>query len=117
MLVGCMPALIVKPTSAAHYPASASIELLRENDTPRAAYIAIAKFRGSEQKQCPAADPYCSVMAHARRLGANAVWIQHTEVQSYPGEWKEIRGQLTQIRGFSTQIIEGVMLRYTDPID
>jgi len=111
-LGGCAPAFNFTLVTSPPFAAVNSVALLMETERPTGPYVTVARFRGVERASCAPEERYCTLRARARKWGADAVWIQSVNVVSYPGEWKMIEGRLTQIRGFSTPVVEGILLRY-----
>ena len=94
------------------YPATSTVDLISAE--PQRRYITLATFSGKEEGRCAADIPYCSLREQAKQAGAHAIWIQKRDTVVYPGEWIMIEGQLTQLRPFTIDRIEGVLIRYTD---
>jgi hypothetical protein len=112
LTAACTPSFTVTPTGKQGYPTTRSVELLVSE--PQRPYITIATFSGKEEARCAADVPYCSLREQAKQAGAHAIWIQKRNTVAYPGEWITIEGQLTQLRPFTIDRIEGVLIRYTD---
>ena len=112
LATACAPSFSVKPIGVAHFTPTEAVEII--STEPPHPYVVVATFAGQEEGRCPAEKPYCSLRTQAERIGAHAVWIQKRDTHVYPGEWVQIQGQLTQIRGFTVERIEGVLIRYAE---
>ena len=112
VMAGCTPAYVVRPVSDAKYAPSTAVQIIGPTERPNRPFVTIAEFQGTEQHSCPAQESYCDRTAAARRAGADAVWIQHTDSYDYPGEWKMIKGRLSHIHGFTSTVSKGIFVRY-----
>ena len=110
ILSACTTGFHIEPSGAETYPTTSEVDWLdHEPDRP---YVVVARFQGSEQGWCRAAEPNCSLRKQATRLGANAIWIQHRVRHVQPEVWVDIKGKMTRIPESVSEGIEGVLLRY-----
>lgn len=111
-LAGCAAGIRVVPSGAQTYQPSAHVDVLTAK--PAKPYIVIGSFSGGLSNTCPASDRYCELRKQAMALGADAVWIQATDVTDFPSQWIMVQGRLTHLYAHQNTHVRGVILRYND---
>lgn len=107
---GCASGFHISRQTEHIYPETQAVALVFQ--APQAPFEVIARFHGKEPAQCPENLPYCSLRQTARRLGADAIWITRVDNYQYPGDWILIDGRMTRIHPYSSEQVEGKLIRY-----
>jgi hypothetical protein len=112
-MVGCVASgFRIERVGSGDFEPSAHVELLRLE--PSRPYSVLAKFSGTELAICSRDEAHCTLRDRARALGANAVWIQQTQISVRPEQWLNIDGRMTRIPPANYETISGVLIRYRD---
>ena len=91
-------------------PATKMIEVVYEK--PDRAFLAIARFHGSEKKKCVAGNEFCSLRETARKMGAHAIWVKDANTTEYPGDWVHYKDRMIRIYPYSVTVVSGVFVVY-----
>ena len=110
LLCGCEGGFYYEQLTSQHYAATDQVDWLTRE--PARPYVILSKFRGSEMSLCAKSEPNCSLIEEAKRVGAEAVWVQQTSSWVRPEQWLNLNGQWTRIPPQTYHTLEGVLIRY-----
>jgi len=109
-LVSCGSAVSIVPVSDSIYPPTNSISIITE--TPGRPFEILAKFIAPAKDVCQDGGQQCALLYRARKIGADAAWIQKKETIEHSGDWVEYRGRLVRIYPWTQIRMSGVLIRY-----
>ena len=112
LVTSCSSSFTVTPLidAGVKLPASETVEVVHEK--PNRDFLAIARFHGSEKKKCDKGNELCGLRERARKMGANAIWVQNVHTTNYPGDWIHYNDRMIRVYPYSVTIISGVFVTY-----